>query len=44
MGVSPGTIDIYRNRMMVKLDIYDVAGLARFAQRHGVVATLPAGV
>jgi DNA-binding NarL/FixJ family response regulator len=37
MGVSAGTIEIYRNRVMVKLDIYDVAGLIRFARRYGVV-------
>jgi DNA-binding NarL/FixJ family response regulator len=37
MGVSAGTIEIYRNRVMVKLDIYDLAGLVRFARRYGVV-------
>ena len=38
MGVSSGTVEIYRNRIMVKLDIYDLAGLVRFARRYGVVA------
>ena len=42
IGVSSSTIDIYRNRVMVKLDIYDLAGLVRFARHHGVVAALPA--
>jgi FixJ family two-component response regulator len=39
MGVSSSTIDIYRNRIMVKLDIYDLAGLVRFARRYVVVAS-----
>jgi DNA-binding NarL/FixJ family response regulator len=38
IGVSSSTIEIYRNRIMVKLDIYDLAGLVRFARHHGVVA------
>jgi DNA-binding NarL/FixJ family response regulator len=28
LGVSAGTVDIYCNRVMIKLDIYDVARLA----------------
>ncbi len=28
LGVSAGTVDIYCNRLMIKLGIYDVAGLA----------------
>jgi len=28
LGVSSGTVDIYCNRVMVKLEIYDLAGLA----------------
>jgi len=44
MGVSSSTIDLYRNRIMVKLDIYDLAGLVRFALRHGVAAAHPATV
>ena len=36
MGVSSSTAEIYRNRVMVKLDIYDVAGLVRFARRFGL--------
>jgi DNA-binding NarL/FixJ family response regulator len=34
LGVSASTVDIYCNRIMVKLGIYDLAGLARFAQRR----------
>jgi DNA-binding NarL/FixJ family response regulator len=37
IGVSSSTIDIYLNRIMVKLDIYDLAGLVRFARRYGLV-------
>jgi DNA-binding CsgD family transcriptional regulator len=29
LGVSAGTVDIYCNRVMVKLEVYDLAGLAR---------------
>jgi DNA-binding NarL/FixJ family response regulator len=38
MRLSAGTIEIYRNRVMVKLDIYEVAALVRFAHRFGVIA------
>jgi DNA-binding NarL/FixJ family response regulator len=41
IGVSSSTIEIYRNRIMVKLDIYDLAGLVRFARRYGVVGASP---
>jgi DNA-binding NarL/FixJ family response regulator len=41
IGVSSSTIEIYRNRIMVKLDIYDLAGLIRFASRYGVVSASP---
>ena len=34
LGVSASTVDIYCNRIMVKLDTYDLAGLARLAQRR----------
>jgi DNA-binding NarL/FixJ family response regulator len=37
IGVSSSTVEIYRNRIMVKLDIYDLAGLVRFARRYGLV-------
>jgi DNA-binding NarL/FixJ family response regulator len=44
MGVSSSTIEIYRNRIMVKLDIYDLPGLVRFARRYGVVGAIPTSV
>ena len=31
LGVSAATVDIYCNRIMVKLEIYDLARLVRFA-------------
>lgn len=37
IGVSGSTIEIYRNRVMVKLDIYDLPGLVRFARHYGIV-------
>lgn len=35
--LSPKTIDTYRSRLMQKLDIGDLAGLVRFAIRHGII-------
>jgi DNA-binding NarL/FixJ family response regulator len=37
VGVKPGSIDTYRSRIMAKLEINDVAGLVRFAIRHGLI-------
>jgi DNA-binding NarL/FixJ family response regulator len=37
IGVSSSTIEIYRNRIMIKLDIYELAGLVRFARHYGVI-------
>ena len=41
MGVSSSTVEIYRNRVMVKLDIYELAGLVRFARRFDLVGASP---
>jgi PAS domain S-box-containing protein len=38
LGVLPTTVDTYRSRIMVKLNIGDVAGLVRFAIRHGIAS------
>ncbi|MFM7506948.1 MAG: response regulator transcription factor [Rubrivivax sp.] len=35
--LSPKTVDSYRSRLMAKLGVGDVAGLVRFAVRHGIV-------
>ncbi len=35
--LSPKTVDTYRSRLMRKLGIGDIAGLVRFAVRHGIV-------
>jgi DNA-binding NarL/FixJ family response regulator len=40
LSLSRKTVETYRQRMMEKLDIDDVAGLVRFAIQHGVVSLL----
>jgi DNA-binding NarL/FixJ family response regulator len=37
LGVSVKTADAHRTRLMQKLDIHDIAGLTRYAIRHGVI-------
>ncbi len=37
LGVSVKTADTHRTRLMDKLDIHDVAGVVRYAIRHGLV-------
>ena len=37
LGVAPATIDTYRYRIMVKLQIWDLPSLVRFAVRYGLV-------
>jgi DNA-binding NarL/FixJ family response regulator len=36
LGISPKTIETYRSRIMLKLDIDNLAGLVRFAIRAGI--------
>jgi DNA-binding NarL/FixJ family response regulator len=36
LSLSPKTVETYRARMMEKLDVRDLAGLLRFAIRHGI--------
>jgi DNA-binding NarL/FixJ family response regulator len=36
LSLSPKTVETYRARMMEKLDVRDLAGLVRFAIRHGI--------
>ncbi len=36
LGLSPGTVDTYRSRLMRKLGVGDLAGLVRFAVAHGL--------
>jgi PAS domain S-box-containing protein len=36
LGVSAASVDTYRSRLMLKLDINDVPGLVRFAIRQGI--------
>lgn len=37
LGISVKTAESHRTRLMEKLDIHEVAGLVRYAIRHGVV-------
>jgi DNA-binding NarL/FixJ family response regulator len=37
LGVSAKTVDSHRTKLMQKLDIHEIAGLARYAIRHGLV-------
>jgi DNA-binding NarL/FixJ family response regulator len=36
LSLSPKTVDTYRSSLMRKLEIYDVAGLVKFAILHQV--------
>jgi len=37
MNISPRTVDTYRRRLMVKLDLHNVADLVRHAMRSGMI-------
>lgn len=37
LGTSVKTADAHRTRLMQKLDIHDIAGLTRYAIRHGII-------
>ena len=39
LGLSPKTIDTYRSSLMQKLDIFDVAGLVKYAIQRSFVVT-----
>lgn len=36
LGLSPKSVDTYRSRIMLKLQIDDLPGLVKFAIRHGI--------
>ena len=38
LSISPKTVETHRGHLMQKLDIHDIAGLVRYAIRHGLVA------
>jgi DNA-binding NarL/FixJ family response regulator len=38
LSLSPRSVETYRGRMMGKLEVRDLAGLVRFAIRHGISA------
>jgi PAS domain S-box-containing protein len=38
LGISAASVDTYRSRIMLKLDIKDLPGLVRFAIRHGIAS------
>ena len=37
LGVASKTVENHRARLMSKIDVHDVAGLTRYAVRHGIV-------
>lgn len=37
LGLSPKTVDVHRSRIMERLGIRDLAGLTRYAVRHGLI-------
>ncbi len=38
LGLSAKTVETHRTELMRRLDIHDVAGLVRYAIRHGLVS------
>jgi PAS domain S-box-containing protein len=38
LNISPGSVDTYRSRIMLKLAIDDLPGLVRFAIQHGIAS------
>lgn len=38
LSISPKTVDTYRSRLMHKIRVDDLAGLVKFAIRHGVIS------
>jgi DNA-binding NarL/FixJ family response regulator len=38
LSISSKTVDTYRSRLMRKIDVEDMAGLVKFAIRHGVIS------
>lgn len=38
LSISPKTVETHRSHIMQKLNIYDVAGLVRYAIKHGLVS------
>jgi DNA-binding NarL/FixJ family response regulator len=38
LGLSPKTVESYRSRIMRKLEIRNIAGLVKFAIRHGIAS------
>ncbi|MBV8819970.1 MAG: response regulator transcription factor [Acidobacteriaceae bacterium] len=39
LGLSPKTVDTYRSSLMQKLEIFDVAGLVKFAIQRSLIST-----
>ena len=39
LSLSPKTVDTYRSRLMLKLDVPDLAALVRYAVREGLIET-----
>jgi DNA-binding CsgD family transcriptional regulator len=38
LSISPKTVDTYRSRLMSKIGVKNLAGLVKFAIRHGLIS------
>ena len=38
LSISPKTVDTYRSRLMHKIGVKNLAGLVKFAIRHGLIS------
>jgi RNA polymerase sigma factor (sigma-70 family) len=38
LSISPKTVDTYRSRLMQKMGVKNLAGLIKFAIRHGLIS------
>jgi DNA-binding NarL/FixJ family response regulator len=38
LGVSPKTVEFHRAQLMARLGVHDIAGLTRYALKHGLIA------
>ena len=38
LSISPKTVDTYRSRLMSKIGVKNLAGLIKFAIRHGLIS------
>jgi DNA-binding NarL/FixJ family response regulator len=37
LGISVKTVEAHRTALMARIDVHDIAGLVRFAVKHGLI-------